>query len=384
MLPPVQAVATPVFFVCLVLLSSGTAVCKESTGGSKSQEVQDSQQFARWAANEALVEWQVARVATSCNAVATSATSPAARREALRFKAAYATSSYSVLAGRNSLVQTLDLVAMSHLTHLVWITERRAVSVFGNDATSFATAITDIHKRTRSHALKQISERELELVEDMVESWRSAHPGPMVVEFIRFEAFANEIAASLGHSSDLGGMFGRIAGEARDAVLLGERALSLLGRMPRLAEWHAEAAAANVLTQPALAETLDSVRQLGQLHELLPQQIQVLDARLAALPKELTQSAAPEIQKALGQVQGAVSQLEHMQGTLEGVDKSLALIGAQLNQLNDTTRPDELRQFADQAADRATKEGRSLILLATLCGAGLLLLQSLLRRKSAR
>ena len=70
----------------------------------------------------------------------------------------------------------------------------------------------EIQERIRAHALTRISVEELRELEEMVRTWRKAHPGAAVVEFIRFEAFADEYTRLLGKTPDLGGMFGRIAG----------------------------------------------------------------------------------------------------------------------------------------------------------------------------
>jgi vacuolar-type H+-ATPase subunit E/Vma4 len=315
--------------------------------------------------------------------VAATSESVEARREALRLKAAYATSSYAILSGRSPLVQALDLAAMGALTNEVWVEDGRGSTMFGAQAKPITSAIAEIRKRTRSHALRHMSSRELEVVEEMVRAWKKAHPGPVVVEFIRFEAFADEIAAALGRTADLGGMFGRIAGEARSVELLGERALFLISRMPRLAEWHAEAAAANLLAQPNLAAAMDSIAQLGGLQRAVPEQVKVLDTRLAALPAELVAAVAKqtELKGALGQVEQAAQQLKSMETTIQSLERSVAALSAQMGRLNTSTHPDSLRDIADQAGGIVSSRGRSLILLAAGCGAGLLILNAVLRRR---
>ena len=360
---------------------------------AKNQEKE--REISKWAINEALVEWQVARLAAACNEVAT-AGSPTARREALRFKAAYATSSYAILSGRSPLVQTLDLVAMSKLTHEVWIEDGRAATEFGDHARSVTTAIRDITKRIRLHARSCLSGQELEAVEEMVLAWRKAHPGPVVVEFIRFEAFADEIAASRGKTADLGGMFGRIEGEASNVAYLGERALALTSRMPRLAEWHAEAAAANMLAQQDLATALTSIRQLGDLQRDLPEQLKLLDDHIAALPEQLkllddhiaalpmdlvgAATTQPELKEALAKTVQTMSRLESMETSILSLERSVTELGDHLGQLNLTTHPESLRKLADDTGGMVSSQGRALILLATACMAGLLLLHALLRR----
>jgi hypothetical protein len=342
---------------------------------AKKAPLSEAADMAAWAETEALIEWRVARLAAACNEVAESTNSADARREVLRLKAAYATSNYAILSSRNPLVQALDLTAMAALNHEVWIEEGRAKAEFGEDAKPLIAALEDVRKRTRAHALTQMSAREFEGVESMVRAWRKAHPGPVVVEFIRFEAFAEEIAASMGAPPNLGGLFGRITGGAHSVELLGERALSLTSRMPRLAEWHAEAAAANVLAQQDLELALKSIGQLGELQRVVPEQVKMLDARLAGIPAELAGAVAEE-----PELKAALAQLKSMEGSLQALERSVASLSLQLGQINASAHPDALRQFSGETLGVLSSHGRSLILLATACAAGLLILNAWLRR----
>jgi hypothetical protein len=380
------------------MLAAGcTATSSKSTkpsrlgvpGTSKDRQELEERQVMKWAENEALVEWQVARLAASCNEVAATTQSPPARREALRLKAAYATSSYAILSGRNVLVQVLDFVAMAALTHQIWVEEGRAVSEFGAQAKPVEAAISVIRERTRTHSLTHISADELQEVEGMVRAWRKAHPGPVVVEFIRFEAFADEFASSVRNPTDLGGLFGRIAGGAHNVELLGERALVLTSRMPRLAEWHAEAAAANVLAQPQVADAMTALKQLGELQRVLPDQLKTLhalDSRLASLPAELADAVAkqPELKEALARVEQTGQQIKALEGSVTTLDKSVTALATQLAQLASATQPASLQQLADKTSDAFLVRVRSLLLLGTACAATLLLLHALLRRWSSR
>ena len=140
---------------------SGNSPADGSSSASKSRSLSETDAVRRWAENEALVEWQVARLAAGCNDVAFSTTSPVSRREALRLKAAYATSSYAILSGRSPLVQVLDLTGMAALSHQVWVEEGRATAEFGKQAKPVEEAITGILERNRTHALAYMSEAEL-------------------------------------------------------------------------------------------------------------------------------------------------------------------------------------------------------------------------------
>jgi hypothetical protein len=374
------------FFVLMATLAAGCATTPSKRTSqadpSTNHPVTFAQEVVKWAETKALVEWQVSRLASSCNEVATSTPSAAARREALRLKAAYATSSYAIVSGSIPLVQTLDLTAMATLCHQIWIEEGRAAAEFGPQAKPVELAFWDIRERTRAHALKEMSADELRGVEDTVLAWRKAHPGPVVMEFIRFEAFADEIADSVGKSADLGGLFGRITGKMQNVEMLGERALFLTSRMPRLAEWHAEAAAANVLAQREFGEAMASLKQLGEMQRLLPEQIKVLDTRLAAMPQELAGALGrqPEVKEALAHLQQTGQRVDSLGTNVQNLERSVITLDAQLAQLNMAARADTLQQLADRTADKLLRHARSLILLATGCALVVVVVQALLRR----
>jgi hypothetical protein len=352
---------------------------------------QDSQRLEplavmKWVAeNEALVEWQVGVLAASCNRVATTTRSPAARYEALRLKAAYATSSYAIMADPNALLQVLDLLGLATLSHEVWIEEGRAAREFGAQAKPVEEAFAEIRERVRAHARHHLTPSELAAVETIVRDWRKAHAGPAVVEFIRFEAFADELARALGNSPDLGGLLGRVAGAVQGAQMLGERALLLASRAPRLAEWHAEAATAQLLAQPELTEAFATFKQLGELERKLPEQfkaIEALDPWLASMPTELATALAkqPELKEALTRLEQTSQQMKALEGSVGALEKSVSALSGQLGQLTSATQPAAMQQVAETAGTVLLRQARSLIWLATGCAAAIIILHALLRR----
>jgi hypothetical protein len=275
------------------------------------------------------------------------------------------------------------------LSHQVWVEEGSAASQFSAQSKPVEEAIQEIRDRTRAHALTQMSSDELQEVEEMVHVWRKAHPGPAVMEFVRFEAFAEEYARKVGKTPDLGGMFGRVTGGALSLELLGERALFLLSRMPRLAEWQAEAAAVNLLAQSDLADGMFALKQLGQLQRTLPEQLkilQALDLRLGSMPDELADAVAkqPELKEALARVEQTIQQIKALEGGIGSLEKSVNTLATQLAQLTSATQPASLQQLADKTSNAFLVQARSLLLLATACFAALLLLHALLHRWISR
>lgn len=340
-------------------------------------------------ANKTLVEWQVARLAAACDEVAHGANPPAARREALRLKAAYAASAYSIASGPNPLAHVLDLTALAVLSQQVWVEEGRAAAAFGGQAKQMEEAFCDIRRRMEAHARRYLSETEFQHVEEIMRAWRKVNPEVTTAEFIRLEAFTDALAHALVEHSDAQGLLARIEDAARDverARLLGERALYLASRMPRLLQWYAQAAAADLLAQPELAETLASFKQLGALQRELPAQLKALESRLAAMPAELTGAAArqPELQGALANVEKTSQRMKTLEDSVAAIETAVTDLPTHLTQLRAATQPELLQDLAGSVGSVVARDVRSLILLAMGCALAVVILHALLRRWSHR
>jgi len=124
-----------------------------------------------------------------------------------------------------------------------------------------------------------------------------------VVEFIRFEAFADEYTRQLGRRRTSGGCSAGSREGAQPGNGWRTRPI-LLSRMPRLAEWHAEAAAANILARPDLTEALSALKRSAEVQQVLPEALkalEALDSRLAGMPAALAGAVGkqPELRRRL-------------------------------------------------------------------------------------
>jgi len=181
-------------------------------------------------------------------------------------------------------------------------------------------------------------------------------------------------------------MFGRIAGGALSLEMVGERALILLSRMPRLAEWHAEAATANLLARPDLTEALGALKRLGEMQQVLPKALTALDAvdsRLAAIPAALAGAVGkqPELQEALAQVEQTGRKLNDLEATVASLEKSVSALSARLAQVSSSIQPAALQPLADGVVNALMRQARLLVLLATGCAAAIVVLHALLGRR---
>ena len=368
-------------------MSSGPATARNraSPKASSAQETLEREQTAKWMQNLALIEWQVARMAAGCHEAASSSQSSRARREASRLSASYALSSYALSTGPSILVQVLSLVAMAELYNQVWVEEGRAATEFGEQSKPVEAAVVEIRQRVREHAGKYLSSGEIGSVEELVHAWRKAHPAVRDVGFIRFDAFAEEYASAAGRTVDTGGMFGRITGEARNLEFLGERLLLVMNRMPRLAEWQAEAFAADLLDEPEIVDTFATIKQVGELQGPLLEglkSLEALDQRLASMPSNLALAITqqPELKDGLAEVQNTVQRVQALEQSVRALEKSVNSLDTHLTQIATSVHPDTLRQLTDHAAGVAWTRVRSILLLTTACGAALLVLHALLRQ----
>lgn len=218
----------------------------------------------------------------------------------------------------------------------------------------------------------------------------------MVTEFIRFDAYADQLAETLAAGAADSGILARVRSAAHHVEMLGERVILLAGRMPRLTEWHAEAAAANLMATGEVGEALSAVRELGGMPRVLhadftrldahlaelPGKFQLLDDRLASLPSGLltTLTNQPEYSAALSQLEQSGQQVKTLLDTVQSLDRQVAGLTHQLSDLTAVAKPESIRSITTQAASGVLSMGRSFILLVTACLAGLLVLGALLLR----
>src|SRR5262249_50621165 len=151
--------------------------------------------------------------------------------------------------GPNPLIQVLDFAALVNLTHRKWVDEGLAQNVFGANANVLIEALDEAMKRGHTNALRVVSEQELGAIEASVAEWRSANPTIQEIEFVRLEDFITELSHSLApqERDDLMSNLKSAAEGLGETRLLGERALYLTSRLPRIVSWQLEAQLSDVL-----------------------------------------------------------------------------------------------------------------------------------------
>jgi hypothetical protein len=108
-------------------------------------------------------------------------------------------------------------------------------------------------------------------------------------------------------------------------------------------------------------------------------------------PPSSAAKPAPSLTEALGSVGDLSHELKLIDRRLVGIEHTLtpiqkAVVGidTSLGPVGDLAKPDGLRAALEPIVDRAFERARGLILLATGCVAGLIVLHALMRRWTAR
>lgn len=334
-------------------------------------------------------EWYLARLAEACDALARQATTPEQRYEALRLKANQAASVYAIVAGPNPIIHVLDLAMLMNLTHQKWVGEGRARAVFGENSAPLIEALNQAIERGHANALRVVSEAELQVVRKSVAEWRRENPNLSEIEYIRLEDYIIELAQSVTpqEGDDLLSHVQAAAAGLDQTRLLGERAMYLTSRFPRVMQWQIEAQTAQVAAQPQVKQLVGDMTQLTRVVGDLQKQAAELSGKVDTFPQKLTDSisAGPAVKQAFStaseaitRTDTAIKQMATLETAVHGLEGAVADLAKQVNRVNQAYDPSAVERMGMDARRNAVREARTLIYLATGCAAGLLVLAAIL------
>jgi|GEM_PF-1623900 len=149
----------------------------------------------------------------------------------------------------------------------------------------------------------------------------------MDVTFLRFNTTADEMARTVGNvGEDSGGLFGSLDGRLYNAILLGERMIFQLSRMPRLLEWHTEAALAAALAQQEVQAAVQSLKSFERLEPVLTSESDRFQSTLNGMPERLTEALVhqPEIVGLMQTSRDLVVRLGALENTAKTFDKTVS------------------------------------------------------------
>ncbi len=359
--------------------SAGSSPVIRSDAASQSSE----QIIAEWLQNRNVAEWILARVAGACWDVSQATTSPEARFEVLELRANFGSSCMSLMNGITPRSQIVGMTILSSMVHRVWVTEGQAASLFGSQSAPLEQALTQIQKSLLIECRRYCSEAEITGILKGVESWRAAHPGKFDATYLRFDTTTDEIARTLGNvGDDPRGLFGALDGRLYNAILLGERMIFQISRMPRLIEWHTEAALAAALAQKEVGDAVQSLKSFERLEPVLTSESDRVQSTLNAMPERLAAALVhqPEIVGLMQTSRDLETRLGALEKTVETFDRTVAQLSDRLGVLGAATQPRSISMTAGEAMTAMLGPLRSVVFLLTGGVAMLLVLHAALRR----
>lgn len=163
----------------------------------------------------------------------------------------YASSSLDIATGPFPEVNLLDMLVFLHLSHTVlerhWIPR-----LFGDGAEEAARVFDDSERVLWRIAGRTLDERARSELARAIDDWLVAQPGIVSVEWVRFEDFAERAgAAAADRARRASGALSSIRSATRaadEALLLAERAMFLVHRMPFLLRLHARLSVREILS----------------------------------------------------------------------------------------------------------------------------------------
>ncbi len=345
---------------------------------------QSSEQIiTEWIQNRNIAEWILARVAGACWQVSQTKVSPEARFEVLELRANFGSSCMALMTGITPRSQIVCMTILSSMVHRVWVTEGQATALLGSQSAPLTQALDEVHKGMLVECRRYCSETEIESILKGVESWRATHPGKVDVTFLRFDTTLEEIARTLGNVGDpSSGLLGALDGRLYNAILLGERMIFQLSRMPRLLEWHAEAATAAALVQHEVQDAVHSLKSFERLEPVLTSESDRFQSTLNAMPERLTAALVqqPEIVGLMKTSRDLETRLGQLEDTVDTFDKTVTQLSERLGVLALAAEPKSVYVTVSEAMPAVLGPLRSIVFLLTGAGAALLVLHAILRR----
>ena len=358
---------------------SSSFVSPRSDASLKSSE----QIITEWIKNRNVAEWILARVAGACWQVSQANVSPEARFEILELRANFGSSSVALMTGITPRSQIVGMTILSAMVHRVWVTEGQATALLGSQSAPLVQALDEVHKGLLAECRRYCSETEIEGILKGVESWRATHPGKVDVTFLRFDTTLEEMARTIGNvGDDSGGLLGSLDGRLYNAILLGERLMFQLSRMPRLMEWHAEAATAAALVQREVRSAVQSWESFERLEPVLTSESDRFQSTLNGMPERLTAAFVqqPEIAGLMRTSRDLETRLGQLEDTVETFDKTVVQLSERLGVLAVAAEPKSVHVTVSEIMPAVVGPLRSIIFLLTGAGAALLVLHAILRR----
>lgn len=205
------------------------------------------------------------------------------REEAVRLVVRQASSSLDIASGPAPEIALLDMIVFVSLSRHV-LDDYWVPVVFGDRGVPLARAFADRETELWKLSSKVLGQEEQAKLRTFIDDWIKANPDRIRVETTRLSDFSL-IAGRLSEqrAKEAGGLFGAVKSAtvaADDAVLLGQRAMFVVHRMPFLIRLQARLGASEVLS-----DSIDRFGDMKTLAEQLPG-VQAMLANIKTLVEE--------------------------------------------------------------------------------------------------
>jgi hypothetical protein len=169
---------------------------------------------------------------------------PDVRQEALRKNLLYQSSAVEIATGQFPVVNLLDMIVFVRLCRAVL--ERHWIpTLYGEAGRPVLDAFTWADEDLDRTAARTLEPAQREQLAELVSSWLNDNPDQTRVEGIRLSDFASAAGSQAGRAKQAGGLLAGVRSAtqtANQALLLSERALFLVQRLPFLWRMHARLA----------------------------------------------------------------------------------------------------------------------------------------------
>ena len=222
---------------------------------------------------------------------------PAARRQALRWKVAAGSAVVSIASGSNPHANLLDFLALTTVTRLaleeVWIKTTNGAA-FQPWLDSSRALETNAWKLAESN----LTPEQRQEMHDAIRHWWEANPGVHAGFFVRPEGFSSILRQTGERTDRPGSVFGLVGldptasldpavREVTRTRLFAERAMFMAQRSPLLLRWQIELLADELLNEDQVAAALKSTDRLSRAAESASQTAAQLPDRITAERKAI-------------------------------------------------------------------------------------------------
>jgi hypothetical protein len=168
-------------------------------------------------------------------------TSAEVRAEGLRKNLRYVSAAMEIATGQFAEVNLLDMIVLIHLSRSVlerhWVPE-----LYQEDARELVEVFARSEQELTELASRVLSAEQRAQLAHVIDGWVAENPGQVRVEGIRLTDFAEAVGGAAARASEAKGLLSSVTSATRAAnqmLLLSERALFLLQRLPFL--WRLQA-----------------------------------------------------------------------------------------------------------------------------------------------